>query len=74
MSRRYLEPFFRTTNSVDPIFTLPAGYRPSGVLEIPVKIGFGGPVGYLVVQPTGTVAPGVGSGDVHFDGISFPAN
>ena len=62
------------SNNTDPIFTLPAGYRPSRELEIPAKIGFGGPVGYITVQPDGTVAPGVATGDVHFDGVSFPAN
>lgn len=56
------------------IFTLPAGYRPSETVEIPVKIGLNGPIGWVEIHNDGSVIPGVSTGDLHLDGVSFPAN
>jgi hypothetical protein len=55
----------------DTIFTLPAGYRPSKILDERVFSSASG--AYLIIYSTGRVAVENWSGDVSLDGVTFRA-
>jgi hypothetical protein len=62
------------SNTSAAIFTLPSAYRPDGEIEIPVRVGFGGPIGEVdIIGGTGAVQLEQPTGEVHLDGVSFPA-